>query len=109
MKKLNLFLVAIALFTGILLSAAAENQESKSPFSEEIINLLEFPPNFNAEVRTSVHFVINFEGEIVVLYVDTKNSMVETFIKNRLNYKKIKSDLIKGKEYKVPILITLES
>ena len=109
MKKLNVFLVAIALFAGTILSTAAVEPDSKSPFSLEIIKLLEFPPNFNAEVKTSIEFVINLEGEIVVLYVDTENSMVENFIKERLNYKKIKSDLIKGKQYKVPILITLES
>ncbi len=109
MKKVNVFLVSLALLSGMLFSTAAVvDTKVKSPFSEEIVKLLELPPNFNTEVKTSVNFLINLEGEIVVLYVDTKDPMVDYFIKNRLNYKTISTDLIKGKEYKVPILFTLE-
>ncbi len=110
MKKVKVFLVAFALVTGTLLSAAAAaDPDVKTSFSVEITKLLEFPPNFDVEVNTSVIFVINYEGEIVVLSVDTENKMVENFLKNRLNYKKINTDLKIGKEYKVPIKITLES
>ena len=109
MKKVNVLLVSLALFAGTLVSSAIGTaSELKSPFSKEIVKLLEFPPNFNAEVKTSVNFLINLEGEIVILSVDTKDPMVDYFIKNRLNYKTISTDLIKGKEYKIPILFTLE-
>jgi hypothetical protein len=109
MKKLKVLIVAIALFSGTLISTASVDSESSPDFSSEIVKMLEFPPDFKGEIKTSVHFLVNSEGEIVILTVDTKNNKVEEFIKKRMNYKKLKTDLIKGKEYVVPILITLES
>ncbi len=105
MKKVKVFLVATALLFGTLLSTAAVPAPvEKTNFSVEIEKLLE-NPNFDFDVTTSVCFVINSEGEIVVLSVDTKNTVVERFIKSRLNYEKINSPLVKGKEYTVPIRI----
>lgn len=105
MKKVKVILVATALLFGTLLTTAAVPAPvTKTNFSVEIGKLLE-NPNFDMEVTTSVCFVINSDGEIVVLSVDTKNTIVERFIKSRLNYEKIKSRLIKGKEYTVPVRI----
>jgi len=105
MKNVKVLLVASALFIGTLISAAAEPAPVvKTKFSHEIAKLLE-NPNFDMEVTTSVSFVINSEEEIVVLSVDTNNLVVERFIKSRLNYAKIESDLVYGKEYTVPIRI----
>ena len=105
MKNVKVFLVATALLIGTLFSTAAVPAPVvKTSFSVEIAKLLE-NPNFDMEVTTSVCFVINSDGEIVVLSVDTKNTIVERFIKSRLNYEKIQSRLVKGKEYTVPIRI----
>ncbi len=105
MKKVKVFLVATALLIGTLFTTAAVPAPvEKTNFSVELEKLLE-NPNFDIEVTTSVCFVINSEGEIVVLSVDTENTVVERFIKSRLNYEKIKSSLTKGKEYTVPIRI----
>ena len=105
MKRVKVILVATALLFGTLLTTAAVPAPvAKTSFSVEIGKLLE-NPNFDMEVTTSVCFVINSEGEIVVLSVDTKNTMVERFIKSRLNYEKIKSPLTKGIEYTVPVRI----
>ncbi len=108
MKNLKVLLVAIALLIGTLFSIAAEPAPVvKSKFSVEITKLLE-NPNFTMTVTTSVCFVINSEGEIVVLSVDTEFDKVEKFIKSRLNYEKIDTELVKGKEYTVPIRIITE-
>lgn len=40
------------------------------------------------EIAT-VKIMINTKNEIVVLSVDTDNSQVDTFVKSRLNYKKV--------------------
>jgi len=105
MKKVKVILVATALLIGTLFTTAAvPTPVVKTNFSVEIGKLLE-NPNFDMEVTTSVCFIINSEGELVVLSVDTKNTVVERFIKSRLNYEKINSRLIKGKEYTVPVRI----
>jgi len=108
MKNVKVLLVASALFIGTLISAAAEPAPVvKSKFSAEIAKLLE-NPNFEMDVTTSVCFVINADKELVVLSVDTDNTIVERFIKSRLNYEKIDSNLVNGKEYTVPIRIVSE-
>jgi len=52
-------------------------------------------PNFKVgedETRIIVHFIINNEGAIVVLSVDTNNPIIDGFIKERLNYQKPNCD-----------------
>lgn len=57
---------------------------------------------YTAEVR----FTININDEIVVLSVDSKNSEMDSFLKDRLNYQKIQSsNLQEGKLYIVPVRI----
>jgi len=110
MKKVKVILVALTLMLGTLFTTAATPTNLvKTPFSAEIAKLLE-DPNFleNVDVYTTVTFVINSEGELVVMDVDTDNDLVERFIKSRLNYHKIETSMLKGKEYKVPIRIIAE-
>ncbi len=105
MKNVKVILVATAFLIGTLFTTAAVPAPvKKTNFSVEIEKLLE-NPNFDIEVTTSVRIVINSDGEIVVLSVDTKDTVVERFIKSRLNYEKVESNLIKGKEYKLPVRI----
>ena len=110
MKKVKVILVALTLMLGTLFTTAATPAKLvKTPFSAEIAKLLE-DPNFleNVDVYTTVTFVINSEGELVVMDVDTDNDLVERFIKSRLNYYMVKTSMQKGKEYKVPIRIISE-
>jgi len=105
MKKVKVILVALTLMLGTLLTTAANPATTaKTPLSAEIAKLLEDPYFIqDVELLTTVTFLINSEGEIVVLDVDTENQQVERFIKSRLNYSKINTQLQKGKEYKVPV------
>ena len=108
MKNVKVLLVASALFIGTFISTATEKEPVvKSKFSAEVAKLLD-NPNLEMDVTTSVSFIINSEKEIVVLSVDTDNNAVERFIKSRLNYAKVESYLINGKEYTVPIRIVSE-
>jgi len=111
MKKVNVILVAVALFIGTLTSyATTVPVVTKSKTSVEIGKLLE-NPNFkvNSEIMAFVTFVINKNNEVVVLSVDCDTKSVCKYIKSRLNYKKLGTNLIQGKEYKVPIRIKNEN
>lgn len=48
------------------------------------------------EIEATLHFVINKESELVVVFVDSENQFVDGFLKERLNYKKIDNNLLRG-------------
>ena len=59
------------------------------------------------ELKADVRLTINEKGELVVLSVDTKNIVLEKFVKNRLNYQKVESAKpVEGKIYTVAVRIT---
>ena len=106
MKKVSVILVAFALLLGTNITAADVGLDKENEFtiSQEIGNLLK-DANFilDYEVKVNVTFMINDEGEIVVLTVDAKDRSIEKFIKSKLNYKKLQNKLVEGEEYKIPI------
>lgn len=108
MKKVTILLAMAVL--GMNLSFAS-NPESKpaSQVSLEIKELLKAPKlNFkeNQEATALVMFTLNNNNEIVVVDVDSKVDQIESFVKARLNYKKLKTKtLLKGKIYKMPLTI----
>ena len=104
MKKIKVLCVAAALaFSGVALAGTEPNQEQK--LNKEIGQLLDNPTfNVGDELTAYVTFTLNDKDEIVVLTVDSDSSLVESFIKNRLNYKKVATKLNTGtKFYKVPV------
>jgi len=109
MKKISLVLVA-----AMLLSAGsifANDKKDKSPedtISSQITKMLNNNSLSESEIDTSaqVRFTVNKRGEIVVLSVDTANETLEYFVKNRLNYKKLKSENVEeGKLFTVSVRI----
>lgn len=48
------------------------------------------------EMEATLHFVINKESELVVVYVDSESPFVDSFLKERLNYKTISNNLLRG-------------
>ena len=107
MKKVNVILVALALSIGTLTSyAAVDPVVTTSETTKEIGKLLKDPGfEVNTDINAMVTFVINKNGKIVVLSVDCETKTICKFIKNRLNYNELGSELEKGKEYKVPVRI----
>ena len=108
MKKLSVILVAFVLLLGTNVTAADAglDKDKKLTISQEIGDLLtDADMELDFDVNANVTFMINEEGEIVVLTVDTSDSSIERFIKSRLNYKKLQSKLLAGEEYKVPIIM----
>ena len=110
MKNLKVTLVALTLMFGTFLTNAAIPETTlKTPFSAEIERLLEDNDLLlGVDVFATITFVVNSEGEIVVLDVDTANQSVRQLINERLSYYKIKAKMQKGKEYKVPVRIVAE-
>lgn len=104
MKKLFL-LLAITVSTTLFANNSRPAEVVKSEIRTEIIKLLG-NANFKInQVETAeVEFMINSKGEVIVLTVDTDNSDVETFVKNKLNYRSITNKfIVKGKVYKMPL------
>jgi len=59
------------------------------------------------DLTAKVLFTLNSEKEIVVISVDTKDTDLETFVKRKLNYKKVEVEEVKqGKMYKLPVRVT---
>jgi hypothetical protein len=112
MKTIKSITLALVLLIGTTLAAAnpIADKVNKEEASQEIAQLLK-GPLFELDVDTtaSVLLIINSENELVVLSVDTEDAQVERFIKNRLNYKKLKNSLEIGKEYRLPVIITSET
>mgnify|MGYP000350838303 CR=1 FL=1 len=112
MKKASIYLIAFALLSVNLLTAANKTPAVlvKENTSKVIGELLEKPQfSIEKEIQAMVTFVVNSEKEIVVLTVDTESERIEGFVKSRLNYQAIECNLEEGVQYKVPIRIVEES
>ncbi|MGB5665677.1 MAG: hypothetical protein WBM53_02425 [Maribacter sp.] len=109
MRKLSLvFVAAMLLATGNILANDSVKNDPTKKLSTQIGELLE--DNYLTEDQVSltaqVKFTLNEKDEIVVLSVDTEDERLESFVKSRLNYKKVDVDGSKeGKMFTVPIRI----
>ena len=111
MKTIKSVVLALVLLVGTTLSAATilppVEKINKEEAIAEIAQLLKNPTfELEEDTRASVILIVNSKNELVVLSVNTENSQVESYVKNRLNYKKLENPLEKGKEYKLPVIIT---
>lgn len=103
-------LLPILAFT-ILFWNMGEAHHSPDPVSEiqrEITKLLGNPhwTGLKEDLSATVYFTVNIEQEVVVLYVDTSDERAEAYIKNRMNYQRLKDEsLVKGRTYSLPVRI----
>lgn len=108
MKTMKSSLLVLLLVVTNALSASTISKKDLDPskVAEEIHELLENPKfQIDKELLASVTFTLNGENEIVVLMVDTDSSVLENYIKDRLNYNKLSLKLKSQKLYKVPVRI----
>ena len=93
MKNLKLFVFAIAFFTLNVVSAA--NLNPINPTDElrvEITDLIGssyMDEMSDKECSADVVFTVNSKSELIVLSVNSDNSQLESFLKNKLNYRKV--------------------
>ena len=109
MRKISLVVVAAMLLsTGSLLANNLNEVNPTKTLTTQISKLLTTNSLTENEVNAEaqVLFTINKEREIVVLSVDTDNKTVESFVKNRLNYKRIHiTEYEEGKLYTIPVRV----
>lgn len=105
--KALLLVVAIA-FSSALYASDKPTKDTSSSISEEIGQLLK-NPNFTVEedILANVKVFFNEDNEIVVLTVNSESEYIDSYIKSRLNYKKMSNGVNnKNRYYIVPVRIT---
>jgi hypothetical protein len=107
MKTLKMFLLAVAFTFSTVLSASTNPIEKAEPktVTEAVGDLLKNPDfQLTKDVDAVVDLIINENDEMVVVSVATDSKAVETYIKDRLNYKKLSKDAIGlNRSFKIPI------
>lgn len=104
MKKIAVLLIA-CLFS--LTSFA--NSKNPTPAKEEIRNTIvtllgnaDFP--IKKDVTATVDFIVNKKGELIILDIKCPTEQVCSFIKRKLNYKKVYKNLKQDLHfYKMPL------
>jgi hypothetical protein len=115
MKKLKIIILVIS--TTLFNSFSMNASEIKSPtinkeLRSEIITILgsKIPLKLKKESTAVISFVMNNKNELVVLSVDSKFEDVSSFIKNKLNYKRINlKGVKKGAVYTLSLKIKVTS
>ncbi len=107
MKKLT---VLVLVFLGSIQVFASDNIPTslEQQLRNEVATLLENPQILvEKELSADIEFTLNTKGEIVVLLIESNEELVESYVKSRLNYKKIDSNLSKSENrvYKLTLKI----
>ncbi|KGL63545.1 hypothetical protein [Polaribacter sp. Hel1_85] len=111
MKTLKTIITVIAISLSTIFSVTAtENKPTKSTktLRTEIVSLLgdNIPITLKESCKAEISFIINNNNEVVVISVDTKASEFKSFVKQKLNYKKINlKNIKKGEIYIIPVKI----
>tara|TARA_Y100000815_G_C13348980_1_gene503462 strand:- start:7062 stop:7394 length:333 start_codon:yes stop_codon:yes gene_type:complete len=107
MRNLKTLLLAVAITcSSVAMANTKPATYDPSSISKEVTKLLDkHNLTLPVEAVAQVTFTVNKENEIVVLEVDTQSETVENYIKSRLNYKKLSSETVHGKEYYLPVKI----
>ena len=109
MKTLKIYL-AIALFSiSSLTFANTDNPLNiKKELHTELVKLIgdNVPFQIAEDVLAEIDFTVNQNNEIVVIAVNSKNESFDNYIKNKLNYKKVRvKGVKKGEFYQLPVKI----
>lgn len=108
-KSLKVLALIIAIGLSSVVSATTPEKgkvKKEEPTIEKTIgNLLKNPTfKFDSNIDTTLEIIVNNDNEIVVLDVEGYNNDLESFVKNRLNYKKLSFNFKdKNKTFKIPL------
>jgi hypothetical protein len=110
MKNLKTIIAVVALSLATVLPAAANTnpstkKEGKSELRTTIVSLLgKHKYELNKTVEAQVSVLLNNSNELVVVGVNAKDESVASFVKAKLNYKKVDvKGIKKGTVYRVPL------
>ena len=84
------------------------NSKPIKELPEQVMELLkDYPYKLKGDTMIAkILFTVNRDKEIVVLTVEAENEVLETFIKERLNYKDVRlKDYIKNQRYVIQVKI----
>jgi len=115
MKSLKSIITIIAISLATTFSTAASEKKSlEGPLEitkklrTEIVSILgsKIPMELKETSTAEISFMVNNKNEIVILSVNSKINELDTYIKSKLNYKKVKvKGTLKGEVYKMPLKI----
>lgn len=112
MKNLKTFITVIALSLSTVFSVAATEKNPKKTsknkaLTKEVSSFIgkSIPVLLSKTIDAEVTFIINNLNEVVVLSVDSKVTELNSFVKRKLNYKKISTNAKKGEIYKIPLKV----
>ena len=114
MKNLKTVITIIAISLSTIFSVTATDPIKKydtTRFRTELSTLIgkKFPFKLEKTTHVDISFVLNNKNEVVVLSVDSNASELNTFLKGKLNYKKVIAlGINKGKVYRMPIKINIK-
>ncbi len=103
MKRFQSLLLALAI---AICSTVAVNANNPETATQPDPLLKHHKLNLKKDAKANVLLAINKDNEIVVLSVEAENKVVERFIKEKLNYKKIKCPVNPDvEEFKLPVTL----
>ncbi|WP_103865380.1 hypothetical protein [Aquimarina sp. I32.4] len=111
MRKLTVLFVALLLGSTQLFASDTTSVNSEKLLRNQIETLLKNPEISleQEEIKANIEFILNDKSEIVVLSVESgsEDDTVESYIKSRLNYKKINSNVsdIENRIFKISLKI----
>lgn len=104
MKKLFVFVFVALLSTSVF---SIDEKPAKEEIRTKIVALLG-KPGFEIEndVKTTVEFLINKSGEIVILNIDCNSPEICNYVKNKLNYQIVNKEAkFNNDVYRIPLTI----
>jgi len=112
MKKFKLFIVAFTLFAMSASAAVFNPIKPTDKLRVEIIDLIgtTCPYDYDKnECTAEVLFTVNSKSEIIILSVVSPNPKAESYLKSKLNYKKVSQEIKReGEVYLLPLRMVRE-
>jgi len=108
MKNLKILALLIVFAFSAVSFTTKENPEVKKQLHDQIVKMLGKTTDLNLadKAEAEVVFTLNNKSEIVIISVNSENKLLDSFVKSRLNYKKVDvKALNQGDIYKLPLII----
>ena len=112
MKNFKSIIAIFAISVATVFSSYASNENPPIKKTEnlraEIVSILgtQTPFDIDESSKAEVVFTVNNNNEIVVLSVASENSEFNSYVKSRLNYKKLDTKGLKSRAlYKLPVTL----
>ena len=107
MRKFKVLALALVIGTASLFAANGEDpKEANKKIRSQIVNLLQAPDFvIENEMTVEITFTFSSQGEVVVLKVESRDKNILNYVRDNLNYKKVKNPGERDKLYTMPLKI----